>query len=449
MIILSDSTRSDRMSCYGYSKKTTPNIDDFIKDSVLFKNAFTQGVWTLPTHSSLFTGLYPSEHGNLYSTEKLKVQIKSKENTISELLKREGYLTAGLSSNPWVGTLSRMNKGFDIFVESDGTIIDNIGLELKAPLKIKLLNSISKKIDNFLFKLIIPYIVRRPEFTETLIKFAYSIMDYSNKNNKPFFIFINLMDTHQPYYPPLKYLNLLGEKKYFPMMSIINNYRMKKYFDGLEKEKYIKILNDYYNASLRYQDKQLGKLFKYMKDNDYYNDSLIFFTADHGKNLGDFPKSNKMNYLKNNILKIPFIMKSPYGYDSNKKINGFISLIDIYYHILFSIGKYNNSNIMNTINGQSINKAISNAILPYNIKEKDLDRIDNYKVIMDINGKTIIKNDKEIYIDTDDKKLLFYKINNDVYKYNKEYDEIITNKGISVLNEERKISTAIKSLKLK
>ena len=62
LLLMLDSARVDKLSCYGYDRKTTPNIDNLSKDGTLFTNTITQAPWTLPSHISLFTGLYPTEH---------------------------------------------------------------------------------------------------------------------------------------------------------------------------------------------------------------------------------------------------------------------------------------------------------------------------------------------------------------------------------------------------
>jgi len=63
IIFLIDAQRADKLSCYGYDKPTTPNIDRIAGEGTLFLNHTTPGVWTLPAHVSLFTGLYQHTHG--------------------------------------------------------------------------------------------------------------------------------------------------------------------------------------------------------------------------------------------------------------------------------------------------------------------------------------------------------------------------------------------------
>ena len=62
VLIIMDATRRDHLSCYGYRRNTTPNIDIIAYESTLFQNAFSNAPWTVPSHASLFTGLFPSEH---------------------------------------------------------------------------------------------------------------------------------------------------------------------------------------------------------------------------------------------------------------------------------------------------------------------------------------------------------------------------------------------------
>ena len=63
ILITMDTTRADHLSCYGYHRKTTPYLDQFAQESVLFTNSYTPSSWTLPAHASIFTGMYPAKHG--------------------------------------------------------------------------------------------------------------------------------------------------------------------------------------------------------------------------------------------------------------------------------------------------------------------------------------------------------------------------------------------------
>ena len=63
ILISIDTLRSDHLGVYGYERNTSPNIDEFAKNAIVFENAYAQAPWTLPSHMSMLTGLYTSRHG--------------------------------------------------------------------------------------------------------------------------------------------------------------------------------------------------------------------------------------------------------------------------------------------------------------------------------------------------------------------------------------------------
>ena len=111
ILIVMDTTRADHLSCYGYFKKLTPNLDEIAKRGILFKNCISVVSWTLPSHASIFTGNFSSEHG---ATSKHQYLEKSNL-TLAEILAKNGYLCMGFSGNSWVSSTAGMNQGFHFF----------------------------------------------------------------------------------------------------------------------------------------------------------------------------------------------------------------------------------------------------------------------------------------------------------------------------------------------
>ena len=109
ILITLDTVRADHLSCYGYPRATTPNLDSFARSSTWYTNAQTTAPWTLPAHASLFTGLYPSEHGaqmvlpgpELRSEEQFRqaLSLDGDFATLAEVMDGLGYDTAGVASN--------------------------------------------------------------------------------------------------------------------------------------------------------------------------------------------------------------------------------------------------------------------------------------------------------------------------------------------------------------
>ena len=109
VLVVIDALRADHLSGSGYSLPTTPCLDRLAAEGVSFKSAVASSCWSLPTHASLFTGLYPSSHGafSLFST------LQEKIPTLSEILSRNGYYSLSLYNNPLLGTTTGLNRGFD------------------------------------------------------------------------------------------------------------------------------------------------------------------------------------------------------------------------------------------------------------------------------------------------------------------------------------------------
>src|SRR5574341_2117424 len=126
--LMLDTHRAERMSLYGYGKHTTPNIDWLAEKATVFDWAIAPGQWTIPSHSSMFTGLYPTVHQTTQSYDTLPPDIP----TLAELLAGAGYHTVGFCNNPLVGVLDNgLKRGFAEFYNYGQTFPDvpRIGVE--------------------------------------------------------------------------------------------------------------------------------------------------------------------------------------------------------------------------------------------------------------------------------------------------------------------------------
>jgi len=63
LFVVMDTVRKDHLSCYGYDRETTPGLERFAEEAAVFEEAVAPAPWTLPVHASMFTGLYPGDHG--------------------------------------------------------------------------------------------------------------------------------------------------------------------------------------------------------------------------------------------------------------------------------------------------------------------------------------------------------------------------------------------------
>lgn len=130
VVIINDTMRRDRMGAYGGPART-PAFDGFARTNLLFDHAFTQSPWTKPSIATLFTSLYPSQHGVAHDPQLrnpddtartgpiVQADILSPDfTTVAEVMQAKGYRTAAFVSNPWLEKRFGFAQGFDVYDDS-------------------------------------------------------------------------------------------------------------------------------------------------------------------------------------------------------------------------------------------------------------------------------------------------------------------------------------------
>jgi arylsulfatase A-like enzyme len=108
LFISIDTLRADHLGAYGYTRPTSPRIDEFAKTAVLFEQAHSSASWTLPSLTSLMTSLYSSTHG----CWKIESRLDPSFHTLAELLRNAGYDTAMVASHVFLSSRYGLQKGF-------------------------------------------------------------------------------------------------------------------------------------------------------------------------------------------------------------------------------------------------------------------------------------------------------------------------------------------------
>ncbi|HEV7242579.1 MAG TPA: sulfatase-like hydrolase/transferase [Thermoanaerobaculia bacterium] len=167
ILISIDTLRSDRLPAYGYTGVSTPNLDALRKDSILYQRAYSHCPLTLPSHTSMLTGLLPSEHG---VRDNVGYRLEPKIPTLPELLKKNGYATGSAISAYVLRRESGISRGFDSYDDQTEALGDAAA---------------------------IGYVQRAGGET---IKAAQQWLDKNAES--PFFLFLHLYEPHTPYTPP-------------------------------------------------------------------------------------------------------------------------------------------------------------------------------------------------------------------------------------------------------
>jgi len=306
-----DSVRQDRMSTYGHDRETSPTVDGLAEAATVYTEAYTPAPWTLPSHCSVFTGRHPSAHGVTNGFADSTNTLPEDVRTLTEDLADEGYRTAGFSNNPWVGQLSGLDRGFEEFVEWDLEItrsetagIHTGGDRLYSPLHSLLGQAARQPV----------FLLKRRFFTANLVDRARRWIDRAVAGPEPTFTFMNLMEAHSPYFPPKSAFRALGLDPPGPVEPRVLNTKLLAYVLGkrdLDTEERERVM-EYYDASLRYQDRKVGELLSTLRDRDALGDTLVVICADHGKTLGDYDRDETPpHYTRSINVNVPLVVKHP------------------------------------------------------------------------------------------------------------------------------------------
>ncbi|MEY7849608.1 sulfatase [Natrarchaeobius sp. A-rgal3] len=329
LFLVLDSLRMDRVSTYDHDRETTPALSTLATYATTYENAFTPAPWTLPSHASMFTGSFPSEHGVTNGFSDGMSRLEPSQSTLAEELTAGGYRTAGFSNNPWVGQLSGLNRGFEEFVEWDLEISSSTddGIHTRRDERHSRFHSALGKAARQP-----AFLLKRRFFTDSLVDRAKRWLTRRADEDEPTFTFLNLMEAHSPYFPPKQAFADLGLETPNPIEPRILNTKLLAYVMGkanLDPETRERVM-EYYDASARYQDSKVEELFGLLQTEGLFDDTLVIVCADHGKTLGDYPRDeHPPHYLRDINLNVPLWIKRP-GQQAGETVDEPFELVSLY-----------------------------------------------------------------------------------------------------------------------
>jgi len=333
LFVVLDTVRKDHLSVYGYEEPTTPRLAEFAEEAAVFENAVAPAPWTLPVHASLFTGLYPSEHGATQETPYLDGAT-----TLAESLSAAGYDTACYSSNAWITSYTNLTDGFD---DHDNffqimpsellsgplatlwkTMNDNDTLRSVADRMVQVGNKIHEHLaeggggDT-----------KTPAVVDKTIEFV--------DDSDQFFAFVNLMDAHLPYHPPEEYAEEFAPG--VDSTAVCQN--SKEYNSGardIDDEEW-DALSGLYDAEIRHMDDQLDRLFSHLKETGQWEDTMVVVCADHGELLGEHDLYGHEFCIYDPLVNVPLMVKHP-DVEPGRDDETTVELIDLYHTVLDATG---------------------------------------------------------------------------------------------------------------
>jgi len=308
ILVSIDTLRADHMSLYGYSRSTTPFLEELAEDAIVFDQFSQNGGGTLPSHVTMLTSLYPRTHQIFPGRD---VPMPESMVTLAEHLKIHRYETGGFVDCIWLTRKFGFSQGFDHFDDQGGNIV-----------------SIGPKVFDWLH----------------------------DQPASPFFLFLHVYDVHSkpdglPYHCPEPFFseNLRFNSDSFDgcrsglcatrFLRMVNA-RLdegKEISDFLTPEE-IKFLVELYDTGIAYIDEQMRLLIEELKSLGLYDNSLIVVTADHGENFMEHNRLLHSLGLYDTVTQVPLIIKMPEDAFGGTRVPHIASIVDIVPTILDIVG---------------------------------------------------------------------------------------------------------------
>lgn len=333
LIVLWDTVRADRIGCYGYDRDTTPHIDRFADDATLFEYVISPSPWTIPSHASMFTGLFPSAHGADRNNKWLHDDFV----TLAETLRDHGYATYMGSANPFASNLDNLAQGFDTAEFSwddqwkdavDADFQTRTGGRFAGPIAEGRRHAAGGRHDasRFAFK-----------DAGAIVNRAFLQWLDDRDSSRPFFAFLNFMEAHAPLNPSYaeraRFMTPEQAEASFDLpqkfaVRWAHSFNVRPY-----SAEAIQTIQALYDASLYRLDTLAGELFAALDTRGLKDRTAIIFVSDHGENLNDHHLLGHEYCVYNSLLRVPLIIRYPKRFPPRRVAHG-VQSIDLYPTIL-------------------------------------------------------------------------------------------------------------------
>lgn len=297
VLVVFDTTRADHFSAYGYQGAQTPHFDALAREGVLFENAYATSSWTVPSHASLFTGLYPMAHGANQVTQ----YLGDEHETLAELLSDAGYETVAFSNNAWVGDKANLTQGFERVAEA---------WRMPGPGQAARTNK------------------------------AIELWLDSRGKERPFFLFVNYIEPHWPYEaPPADQERFVAPDVSAAQRKAANFGVIRWYLDRDSiDEDLLPLRERLYDAEVATVDQALGNLMRLLGERDLDDSTLFVALADHGENLGDKGHQGHSFVLYDSTLHVPLAIRAPGGAHAGMRRSEPVQVTDVFATVAAAAG---------------------------------------------------------------------------------------------------------------
>lgn len=306
LLVVFDTLRADHVTSYGYGRETTPTLTRLAREGVQFNWALASSSWTLPSHASLLTGLYPREHGA--ALEPLQPSVP----TLPSALAGNGYRTGAISANTLVFSRAQgFSVGFDYFSDSFYSVADSAARTYYG-------GQVKKRILTPLGWADYPGRRRAKDVTAAALEWIAA------DESRPFFLMVNYFDMHDPYLPPAPWRSRFSAAE-TPGGRL--NSRLGR-AEGLTASD-VQSEIDAYDGAIAYADHWFGELLDGLEALEQLDGTVVVATSDHGESFGEHELFGHGMSLRLEQIHVPLIMRYPAAIPADLQVEVPVSQISL------------------------------------------------------------------------------------------------------------------------
>ncbi|MGA8764869.1 MAG: sulfatase [Candidatus Sulfotelmatobacter sp.] len=330
VLITVDCLRADHCGFMGYSRRTTPFLDQLAAQCFVFPTAIVAGVPTYYSVPAILASRYPLEFGREL------VGLVAGEQNLASAFKQAGYATAFFgAANPYVSARFGYDFGFDTF----RNFLDDNPTTTSAPITTvsnetgwtrglnRVLDHVSHKLgplggayDELYFQYCQRWAAPAPESLDSLRRFpaADVIVDQaaawlSSIGEVPFFLWLHLMDPHAPYYPAEAGQKLLGENRTTAAQARYSNASWNRSDLGLRRLRHYRDgIVSLYDSAVCWVDAQIARFVEILRRTELWKNCMFALTADHGEEfLEHNGRYHAPSSLAEELIQVPLLLRVP------------------------------------------------------------------------------------------------------------------------------------------
>ena len=335
VLISFDTLGARHMSSYGYDRPTTPNLDRFAEEGVLFEEHFSVSRSTLPSHMSILTSVYPTVHKVIDSYASV---LDDRFVTLAEVLQQAGYETGAFVDGNRklnIGAAHGFDQGFDFY--------EHLPERFVAHEKLYVLKRVLNFVANFLHSRGVPDM-----HSDNVFNGALSWLS-RRSDERPFFLFLHTYDVHSdfntklPYVAPeefryLEYKDYRGDftgcdvsgKCATDYLGLINK-RIRRGThrpEELLSEEDAKFISSLYDCGIAYTDYEFGRFAERLREMKLLDNTIVVLTSDHGEEFFQHQQLKHNQYF-DEIMQVPLIIRFPPKLPAGTRVPYLTRSIDI------------------------------------------------------------------------------------------------------------------------